>query len=55
MDIRCKLGHSYYAAGRITAARDQFSTALAIPGAARYPREHAQAVEGLSRSGTLGQ
>ncbi|MFF1569125.1 BTAD domain-containing putative transcriptional regulator [Streptomyces sp. NPDC058293] len=55
MDIRCKLGHSYYAAGQITAARDQFSTALAIPGAARYPREHAQAVEGLSRSGTLGQ
>ncbi|MFD3477188.1 BTAD domain-containing putative transcriptional regulator [Streptomyces sp. NPDC058695] len=55
MDIRCRLGRSYYAAGRITDARDQFRTALAIPGAARYPREHAQAVEGLSRSEALEQ
>ncbi|MGW6159623.1 tetratricopeptide repeat protein, partial [Streptomyces sp. NPDC055144] len=55
MDIRCRLGRSYYAAGQITAARDQFSTALAIPGAARHPKEHAQAVEGLSRSETLEQ
>ncbi|WP_165914496.1 hypothetical protein [Streptomyces sp. AcE210] len=39
-----------YAAGRITEARDQFRTALAVPGADRYPREHAQAVEGLSRT-----
>ncbi|MFD7777754.1 BTAD domain-containing putative transcriptional regulator [Streptomyces sp. NPDC059753] len=50
MDIRCRLGRSYCAAGRIAEARDQFRTALAVPGADRYPREHAQAVEGLSRT-----
>ncbi|MDU0301148.1 AfsR/SARP family transcriptional regulator [Streptomyces sp. PAL114] len=48
MDLRCRLGRTYRAAGRLAEAREQFQTALAVPGAHRYPKEHAQAVEGLA-------
>ncbi|MFI6935492.1 BTAD domain-containing putative transcriptional regulator [Streptomyces sp. NPDC050287] len=51
MDIRCRLGRTCRAAGKFAEARAQFRTALAVPGAEMYPKEHAQAVEGLSASG----
>ncbi|MGW6686392.1 hypothetical protein [Streptomyces sp. NPDC054961] len=50
MDVRCRLGRAYAAAGRLTEARDEFLAALAVPGADRHPKEHAQAVEGLGRA-----
>ncbi len=52
MDIRCRPGRTYRAAGRVAEARDQFRAALAVPGAGRCPKGHAQAVEGLAASGT---
>jgi len=47
MDIRCRLGRTHRAAGQVVEAREQFRSALAVPGADRYPQEHAQAVEGV--------
>ncbi|MGA5102585.1 AfsR/SARP family transcriptional regulator [Streptomyces cellulosae] len=48
MDLRCRLGRAYRAAGRTAEAREQFRGALSVPGADRYPKEHKQAVEGLA-------
>ncbi|MFJ9598851.1 AfsR/SARP family transcriptional regulator [Streptomyces althioticus] len=48
MDLRCRLGRTLRAAGQPAEAREQFRVALAVPGAARYPKEHKQAVEGLA-------
>ncbi|GAU68121.1 putative AfsR family transcriptional regulator [Streptomyces sp. NBRC 110611] len=47
MHIRCRLGRTYATAGRFTEAREQFRTALALPGADEHPQEHALAVAGL--------
>ncbi|WP_407288499.1 AfsR/SARP family transcriptional regulator [Streptomyces sp. BP-8] len=47
MDIRARLGRAYSAAGRLAEAREQFQTALAVPGAGEYPVERAQAIAGL--------
>ncbi|MEV0374220.1 BTAD domain-containing putative transcriptional regulator [Streptomyces sp. NPDC050636] len=47
MHIRCRLGRTYSAAGRVAEARDQFRTALALPGAGEYPEEQALAIAGL--------
>ncbi|MEU3529303.1 BTAD domain-containing putative transcriptional regulator [Streptomyces sp. NPDC038707] len=49
MDIRCRLGRVYAAAGRVREAREQFRTALAVPGADAYPGERAQALAGLEQ------
>ncbi|WP_418959117.1 BTAD domain-containing putative transcriptional regulator [Streptomyces tritici] len=45
--LRTRLGTAYAAAHRRTEAHHEFRTALALPGAADYPREHALAREGL--------
>ncbi|MEU9121125.1 BTAD domain-containing putative transcriptional regulator [Streptomyces sp. NPDC048506] len=47
MDIRYRLGRTHFAAGRVAEAREQFRTALAVPGADEHPEEHARAVAGL--------
>ncbi|WP_406863123.1 BTAD domain-containing putative transcriptional regulator [Streptomyces sp. HUAS MG47] len=47
MLIRTRLGTAYTTAGRHTEAREQFRTALALPGAEDHPREHATALQGL--------
>ena len=47
MHIRCRLGVTYSAAGSAATAREQFRTALALPGASTYPEEHAVAIAGL--------
>lgn len=47
MDIRYRLGSTYSAAGRVDEAREQFRTALALPGAGDHPKERALAIEGL--------
>jgi tetratricopeptide (TPR) repeat protein len=47
MHIRCRLGRTYSAAGSVATAREQFRTALALPGATAYPEEHALAIAGL--------
>lgn len=47
MDIRCRLGRTYSAAGRVAEAREQFRTALALPGADEHPEERALAIAGL--------
>ncbi|MGW8375123.1 BTAD domain-containing putative transcriptional regulator [Streptomyces sp. ODS28] len=47
MDIRTRLGRTYRAVGRIAEAREQFRTALGVPGAAGHAKEHAEALEGL--------
>ncbi|MDX3226266.1 AfsR/SARP family transcriptional regulator [Streptomyces sp. ME19-01-6] len=47
MDIRCRLGRAYAAAGRVHEAREQFRMALDVPGASAHPGERAQAEEGL--------
>ena len=47
MHIRCRLGGTYSAAGSTATAREQFRTALALPGASAYPEEHALAIAGL--------
>ncbi|MFG2139686.1 tetratricopeptide repeat protein [Streptomyces sp. NPDC048650] len=47
MDIRYRLGRTYSAAGRVAEAREQFHTALALPGADEHPEERAQALAGL--------
>ena len=47
MDIRCRLGRAYAAAGRVGEAREQFQMALDVPGAAAHPGERAQALAGL--------
>ncbi|MFH8569196.1 BTAD domain-containing putative transcriptional regulator [Streptomyces sp. NPDC017993] len=47
MHIRCRLGGTYSAAGSVATAREQFQTALALPGASAYPEEHALAIAGL--------
>lgn len=47
MDIRHWLGRTYHAMGRIADAREQFRTALSVPGAGEYPVERALAVKGL--------
>ncbi|MFD6280875.1 BTAD domain-containing putative transcriptional regulator [Streptomyces sp. NPDC060209] len=48
MDLRCRLGRTYLAAGRVSEAREQFRTALALPGADRNPKELAQARAGAA-------
>ncbi|MEU9058571.1 AfsR/SARP family transcriptional regulator [Streptomyces sp. NPDC048430] len=50
MDVRCRLGRTYQAAGKIFEARQQFRAALALPGADHYPKEHAQALEGAGEA-----
>lgn len=47
MHIRCRLGRTYSAAGRPAEAREQFRTALALPGADDHPEERARALAGL--------
>ncbi|ADI09526.1 transcriptional regulator, SARP family protein [Streptomyces bingchenggensis BCW-1] len=47
MDIRCRLGRAYVAAGRVGEAREQFRMALDVPGAAAHPAEREQALAGL--------
>ncbi|MGD3112553.1 ATP-binding protein, partial [Streptomyces sp. YGL11-2] len=47
MDIRYRLGRTYVAAGRIAEAREQFRTALALPGADGHPAEQALALAAL--------
>ncbi|MFC9235704.1 BTAD domain-containing putative transcriptional regulator [Streptomyces decoyicus] len=47
MDIRYRLGRTYSAAGRVAEAREQFRTALALPGADEHPEERALAIAGL--------
>ncbi|MEU4848164.1 AfsR/SARP family transcriptional regulator [Streptomyces gilvosporeus] len=51
MDIRYRLGRTYSAAGRIAEAREQFHTALAVPGAGEHPMERSQALAGLEECG----
>ncbi|TJZ44667.1 tetratricopeptide repeat protein [Streptomyces piniterrae] len=47
MHIRARLGHTYSAAGRAAEAREQFRTALALPGAGEHLEERALALSGL--------
>jgi len=47
MDLLCRLGRAYRSCGKESEAREQFRTALALPGADRYPKELAQAEDGL--------
>ncbi|MDC0773992.1 hypothetical protein [Streptomyces sp. HD] len=47
MDIRHWLGRTYHTMGRIADAREQFRTALAVPGADTYPVERALVIKGL--------
>ncbi|MDT6986123.1 BTAD domain-containing putative transcriptional regulator [Streptomyces lusitanus] len=55
MDLRCRLGRTCLVAGRRAEAREQFRTALAVPGADRYPKEHKLAVEGLAATEEPGR
>ncbi|GGU71076.1 SARP family transcriptional regulator [Streptomyces albospinus] len=48
MDIRYRLGRAYVAAGRVAEAREQFRTALAVPGADGHPEERALAIAALN-------
>ncbi|MFE2294935.1 BTAD domain-containing putative transcriptional regulator [Streptomyces sp. NPDC059452] len=47
MEVRIRLGSTYAAAGRHAEARQEFETALALPGAADHPRQNGMAREGL--------
>ncbi|MFJ9408812.1 hypothetical protein [Streptomyces sp. NPDC101393] len=47
MHIRYRLGRTYSAACRVAEAREEFRTALALPGADAHPTERAQALAGL--------
>ncbi|MCX5394706.1 BTAD domain-containing putative transcriptional regulator [Streptomyces sp. NBC_00094] len=48
MGVRIRLGSTYAAAGRHTEARQEFRTALSLPGAGDHPREYAMARDGLT-------
>ncbi|MDV5149808.1 BTAD domain-containing putative transcriptional regulator [Streptomyces sp. SBC-4] len=48
MGVRIRLGSTYAAAGRHAEAREEFRTALALPGAGDHPREYGMARDGLS-------
>ncbi|QES18319.1 SARP family transcriptional regulator [Streptomyces venezuelae] len=50
MGVRIRLGSTYAAAGRHDEARQEFRTALALPGAGDHPREYDLARDALSRS-----
>ncbi|MEU3692116.1 AfsR/SARP family transcriptional regulator [Streptomyces narbonensis] len=50
MSVRIRLGSTYAAAGRHTEARQEFRTALALPGAGDHAREYGLARDALSRS-----
>jgi tetratricopeptide (TPR) repeat protein len=51
MEVRIRLGSTYAAAGRRAEARQEFRTALALPGAGDHPRQFALARDGLSSIG----
>ncbi|MEU2243065.1 BTAD domain-containing putative transcriptional regulator [Streptomyces sp. NPDC018338] len=48
MGVRIRLGSTYAAAGRHDEARQEFRTALSLPGAGDHPREYGLARDGLS-------
>ncbi|MFD3660868.1 BTAD domain-containing putative transcriptional regulator [Streptomyces sp. NPDC058659] len=48
MGVRIRLGGTYAAAGRHAEAREEFLTALALPGAGDHPREYGMARDGLN-------
>ncbi|MFD3654650.1 BTAD domain-containing putative transcriptional regulator [Streptomyces sp. NPDC058620] len=48
MEVRIRLGSTYVAAGRRAEARQEFRTALSLPGARDHPREYGMARDGLS-------
>ncbi|MFI9207687.1 AfsR/SARP family transcriptional regulator [Streptomyces sp. NPDC053253] len=48
MGVRIRLGSTYAAAGRHDEARQEFRTALSLPGAGDHPREFGLARDGLS-------
>ncbi|WP_078626962.1 AfsR/SARP family transcriptional regulator [Streptomyces exfoliatus] len=48
MGVRIRLGSTYAAAGRHAEARQEFRTALSLPGAGDHPREYGLARDGLS-------
>jgi tetratricopeptide (TPR) repeat protein len=48
MEVRIRLGSTYAAAGRRAEARQEFQTALSLPGATDYPRQFGLARDGLS-------
>ncbi|MFB7587029.1 BTAD domain-containing putative transcriptional regulator [Streptomyces sp. NPDC056169] len=48
MGVRIRLGGTYAAAGRHAEARQEFRTALSLPGAGDHPREYELARDGLS-------
>ncbi|MFE7553171.1 AfsR/SARP family transcriptional regulator [Streptomyces gardneri] len=50
MGVRIGLGRTYAAAGRHAEARQEFRTALALPGAGDHPREYDRARDALGRS-----
>jgi Flp pilus assembly protein TadD len=51
MEVRIRLGSTYAAAGRRAEARQEFRTALSLPGAGDHPRQFARARDGLSGIG----
>ncbi|MFD4029856.1 tetratricopeptide repeat protein [Streptomyces sp. NPDC058637] len=52
MEVRTRLGSTYAAAGRHAEARQEFRSALALPGAGDHPRQYALARDGLNGTGT---
>lgn len=51
MEVRTRLGSTYAAAGRHAEARQEFRSALALPGAGDHPRQYAMARDGLNDTG----
>ncbi|MET9424607.1 hypothetical protein ABZY06_28380 [Streptomyces sp. NPDC006540] len=51
MEVRIRLGSTYAAAGRRAEARQEFRTALSLPGAGDHPRQFALGRDGLSGIG----
>ncbi|MEU6168022.1 AfsR/SARP family transcriptional regulator [Streptomyces tanashiensis] len=55
MEIRIRLGSTYAAAGRRAEAREEFRTALSLPGAGDHPQQYGRAREGLHGTSAGGR
>ncbi|MEU7391679.1 AfsR/SARP family transcriptional regulator [Streptomyces tanashiensis] len=55
MEVRIRLGSTYAAAGRHAEAREEFRTALSLPGAGDHPQQYGRAREGLDGTSAGGR
>ncbi|MEU4103015.1 tetratricopeptide repeat protein [Streptomyces tanashiensis] len=55
MEVRIRLGSTYAAAGRHAEAREEFRTALCLPGAGDHPQQYGRAREGLDGTSAGGR